>query len=225
MDLAPLTDASNPFNVTGVSDEVRAMFAYLLGARSARGVDVVVTCTTDHPRLSASGNVSRHRQAGTNGEGLAIDCRLRTRGLDIHRAVFDLFVPVEKQLHELIYADAPFNIKGGRRVAPYAVAGHHDHVHVSVDKGRLLRWPGSASTPTPAPVPAPVPAPLPTSEEDPVFIVHRIVPGEPVAVGFLLLGSGKVPIPPGTDVEVLKAAGVKELKLSAALVDLIPAAG
>jgi hypothetical protein len=77
----------------------------------------------------------------------------------------------------------------------------------------------------PTSAPAPPPAARPVLEEEPVFIVHRIVPGEPVAVGFLLLGSGKVPIPPGTDVDALKAAGVKELKLSAALVDLIPSAG
>lgn len=141
MSYAPITDPTNPFNTTGISDEVRAMLSYLLHVDAA-GLQVVATSTTDHAKYSNAGYVSRHRQMGTNGEGLAIDCRLARRGNDIHRAVFDAFVPVEAQLHELVYAGAPYNIKSGRRVPPYAVSSHHDHVHVSVNRGTLLRWPG-----------------------------------------------------------------------------------
>lgn len=210
MDLAPLTDASNPFNLAGVSDEVRAMFAYLLAARTATGVDVVVTCTTDHPRLSASGNVSRHRQAGTAGEGLAIDCRLRTRGLDIHRPVFNLFVPVEAQLHELIYAKAPYNIKAGKRVAPYAVASHHDHVHVSVDRGRFLRWPGSVPIPAPAPPPAP-----PQQEDDDMAFIAYIENGP----AYLIDGNTKVLID-ASEIERLKA--IHKVVLAPKLIERTP---
>lgn len=135
---ADITDPSNPFNVAGISDEDRALLTYLRDAKAATGDDVVVSCTTDHPA-----GPTRHLQAGTGGEGLAIDCRMRRRGNDIHRAVFDVFVPVERQLYELIYAGAPYNIKAGRRVAPYAVASHHDHVHVAVNRGVFVRWPGA----------------------------------------------------------------------------------
>lgn len=144
-DYAPITDPSNTFNTAGISDEVEAMLDYLLCAKEA-GLDVVATSTTDHPIKTASGNVSRHRMAGTNGEGLAIDCRRRQRGSDIHRAVFDAFVLVEHDLQELIYSGAPFNVKAGQRVQPYAVSAHHDHVHVSVVKGTILAWPGTRTT-------------------------------------------------------------------------------
>lgn len=142
-----ITDSSNPFNVAGISDEDRALLQYLRAAKAATRIDVVATCTTDHPS-----GPTRHLQLGTNGTGLAIDCRKRTRGRDIHRAVFDLFVPIETLLYELIYAGASYNIKAGRRVDPYAVADHHDHVHVAVDRGVLVRWP-RLSPPAPAPLP------------------------------------------------------------------------
>ncbi len=130
----PITDPSNPFDIEGISDEDRALLGYLLDAKQA-GHDVVATCTTDHPT-----GATRHLQQGTNGTGLAIDCRISTRGNDIHRSVFNLFVPVEAQLYELIYAAAPYNIKAGKRVTPYATKGHHDHVHVAVNKGTFLKW-------------------------------------------------------------------------------------
>lgn len=145
---ADLRDASNPFNVAGISDEDRALMRYLRDAKAATRVDVVVTCTTDHPA-----GATRHLQRGTNGLGLAIDCRKRTRGLDIHRAVFELFVPVETQLFELIYAGASYNIKAGRRVAPYAASTHRDHVHAAVDRGVFVSWPVVRPTPLPTPPP------------------------------------------------------------------------
>lgn len=137
MGYAAITDPSNPFATEGLSLEVRSLLAYVEHLRS-KGMDVVVTSTTDHAVRSLSGYLSRHRVRGTSGLGLAIDCRLRTRGNDIHREVFDAFVPMERQLYELIYAGAPFNIKAGRRVPPYAVSSHRDHVHVSVNTGTMV---------------------------------------------------------------------------------------
>lgn len=135
-----ISDPTNPFNKTGLSQEVRSMLLYLEEAKVATGVDVVVTSTTDHPVKAASGHPSRHRLAGTNGEGLAIDCRLRTRGYDIHRPVFELFRPVALRCHELICANAPRNVRNEAWVEPYAVRDHRDHVHCAVDRGIFLRW-------------------------------------------------------------------------------------
>lgn len=139
-DYAPITDRSNLFNTAGLSDEVHAILKYVL-AMKAGGLDVVVTSTTDHPRLTSSGRVSRHVMEGTNGNGLGVDVRMRTRGLNTHRAVFDGLALVERQLHELIYADAPWNIKAGKRVPPYAVSGHRDHNHLSVNRGTFITYP------------------------------------------------------------------------------------
>lgn len=157
MSYEDITDRSNPFNTTGLSLEDRALLHYVQAARAFTGADIVCTSTTDHPEFSNSGNRSRHVQLGTDGKGLAVDLRLRTRGTarDHHRPVFDSFVPVERQLHELIYAypptgkradgtTGPYNIRAGRRVAPYAVSDHKDHVHVSVNRGVLVEWPHRA---------------------------------------------------------------------------------
>lgn len=74
--------------------------------------------------------------------------------------------------------------------------------------------------------PAHVPTvPARSPEEDDMYIVWRMEPGKDSVPGFLLLGSGKVPIPPGTDVDELRREGMRELHLSAALVDAIPVAG
>lgn len=149
-DYAAITDASNTFTTTGLSEEDRALLAYVM-AMKAGGLDVVVTATTDHPLRTSSGNLSRHRMAGTKGEGLAIDARMRTRGNDIHRAVFDGFALVETHLHELIYSGAPYSIKAGKRVKPYAVAAHHSHVHCAVGPGTFVRFPSAPPAPAPPP--------------------------------------------------------------------------
>lgn len=137
-----VADHSNPFNISGISKEDHALIQYLIYAKKVTGIDVVVTSTTDHPA-----GPTRHLQTGTQGLGLAIDCRLRIRKLDSHIAVFNIFHPVEDLLYELIYAGAPYNIKAGKRVAPYAVAGHHDHVHVAVNRGTFLMY-RKINTPT-----------------------------------------------------------------------------
>lgn len=154
-----ITDPTNPFNIAGLSAEVYALLAYVEDASKAMNVDVVVTCTTDHPVYAASGNKSRHRQEGTAGEGLAIDLRMRQRGDMTHAAAFTMFRPVALDCHELIYAGADKNIRAGRWVEPYATSTHRDHVHVSVDRGVFLRW--HSATPSPLP-------PL-TNQEDDMF--------------------------------------------------------
>lgn len=142
MDFAAVTDPSNPFATTGLSKECLALIQYVIDAKRVTGLDLVVTSTTDHPPLTSSGNPSRHVAPGTNGKGLAIDFRMRKRGLDIHLSAFLQFLKVEAQFHELIYADYPYNIKDGKRVKPYAVSGHRDHCHASVDKGVFVEYPG-----------------------------------------------------------------------------------
>jgi hypothetical protein len=56
-------------------------------------------------------------------------------------AIFQSFLPIAGQLKELIYGRAPFNIKNGQRVRPYAVADHLDHVHVALAKGGIVTQP------------------------------------------------------------------------------------
>lgn len=203
---ADLRDPSNPFNLAGISDEDRALMQYLRDAKAATRVDVVVTCTTDHPA-----GTTRHLQRGTNGLGLAIDCRKRTRGLDIHKAVFDLFVPVETQLFELIYAGASYSIKAGRRVAPYAVAGHHDHVHVAVDRGVFVRWPTA---------PQPAPAPIHLTTEDDMAVIVTKTTGESWVTDLV----SKRPVLGPKHFDELVAAGVLGKKLSDDHIDAIPLA-
>lgn len=124
--------------MVGVSDEVRALVRYL----GATGIPHRVTTTTNHKAVTSAGHPSRHVALGTNGKGLAIDIAGPTPGRDT-QALADIFnaLAIEGHaLHELIYAgpQVAFNIKSGRQVAKYATADHHDHVHVSVDKGVLL---------------------------------------------------------------------------------------
>lgn len=137
-----LLDPSNPFNRSGLSDEVEAALDYLEAAKADTGVDVVVTSTTDHPKYAASGELSRHLRPGTNGLGLGVDFRMRQRGTHpgAHQAAVNLLRPVRLQLHELIYAYEPENVRGGRLVQPYAVADHKDHGHLSVKVGTFIVW-------------------------------------------------------------------------------------
>lgn len=136
-DVPPLWDPSNPYNTEGISDEDHAIIKFLVDS----GVPCVVTCTTDHPVLANSGNVSRHVMAGTNGKGLGVDARGTRAGDDDQLLViFYAMLRVEGALHELILSHpaVTFNIKNGRRVPPYASADHKDHVHMSVDRGTFI---------------------------------------------------------------------------------------
>lgn len=89
---------------------------------------------------TAAGNPSCH--AADNEGCHAVDYAGVTPGRDTPElfAIFRAFEPVEHLLHELVYAgpEVTYNIKRGQRVAPYAQAGHHDHVHVAIRTGTLL---------------------------------------------------------------------------------------
>lgn len=114
------------------SQEDEAMMAYL----QASGVPHRVTSAV------RSALPSRHAQQGTGGKGLAIDAAGTVPGRNTAEllAIFRAFVPVEKQLYELIYSGAPHSIKRGQRVARLAIDDHWDHVHIAVDKGVFIRW-------------------------------------------------------------------------------------
>jgi hypothetical protein len=94
---------------------------------------------------------SRHFQVGTGGIGLAVDLAGPVGQATDRRAMragFEALFRVPEQLHELIYEGPEFCVHAGRKVNGVAVYGqttmnaHRNHVHVSVDKGRFVRWPG-----------------------------------------------------------------------------------
>ncbi len=55
------------------------------------------------------------------------------------RDIFYAFKPIEEMLVELIHANVPYNIKDHKRVAPYAVPDHHDHVHAALQNGGIVK--------------------------------------------------------------------------------------
>lgn len=114
------------------SDEVAGIVRYL----AETGVPHRVTSTWRPGAITAAGNPSRH------GQKLAVDFAGPVPGRDTADLcdIFTAFLPVERILAELIYAgpQVRFNIKRGRRVQKYAQSLHHDHVHVSVDRGVIL---------------------------------------------------------------------------------------
>lgn len=114
--------------------ETQAIADYM----AASGVPYRITSTTGGTHIPTS----RHYQ------GLAVDFGgpTPTRDSPALMAIFNALAAVEGQLYELIYARAPYNIKRGRRVALYCQAIHHDHVHVSVDRGVRITWPGRPAT-------------------------------------------------------------------------------
>lgn len=125
------------------SREVTALRKYLADS----GVRHVVTCTTQHSQHTVSGNVSRHVQPGTAGTGLALDAAPPSGGRD-NSGLLDINMVLAREathLYELIYA-GPNNqcFKASRPYTypPSVLQGHHDHVHVSVDRGVFLQWHG-----------------------------------------------------------------------------------
>lgn len=133
----------------GLSREDRCMIQYLKDS----GVPHRITSTTNHSAKTRAGYPSRHVMEGTGGMGLAIDAAGPTASRDskVLGDIFWAFMKVEKQLHELIYAgpQTTFNIKRGKRVPKYAQSGHHDHVHIAVNKGTFIVWPHAVSPPKP----------------------------------------------------------------------------
>lgn len=92
---------------------------------------------------------SYHYQAGHGAIGLAVDLAGLAPSVDSPQLlrIFAQFAAVESQLAELIYAGAPYNIKNGRRVPLYAADQHHNHVHVAVPYGTVLRSPAVPDDP------------------------------------------------------------------------------
>jgi hypothetical protein len=80
---------------------------------------------------------SWHYAEGTGGKGTAVDFAGPTpsRNSPELLAIFAAFTDVESQLVELAYLGAPYNIKNGKRVAPY---DKDNHVHVAVRPGTFL---------------------------------------------------------------------------------------
>jgi hypothetical protein len=114
------------------SQEIKGIIAYGIST----GVPMKVTSTFRPGAITLAGKRSFH------GLGLAVDFAGPRPSRDSKELadVFHAFLPVEKHLAELIYAgpQVGFSIKNGRRVGKYAVASHHDHVHVAVQRGVLL---------------------------------------------------------------------------------------
>lgn len=119
---------------------------------------------------------SNHCKPGTGGAGLAIDLAepgpsSLSPGL---LRIFAAFSAVESHLSELIYAGAPYNIKDGKRVPPYAVATHRNHVHVSAMRGHLL-----------------LPAPVRGQESGVVMPDYEVI-GTPVSLSITPTGLGYI---------------------------------
>lgn len=108
------------------------------------GVPYKITSTTgDH-----------HAATSYHYRGLACDFAAPVPGVDSPQllAIWSAWVPLEKQLAEMIYFKAPYQIKHGTHVPPsfYGVTTmsiHHNHVHVAVEKG--WRWAAPAEAPQP----------------------------------------------------------------------------
>jgi hypothetical protein len=136
------------------SREVAALRQYIKDS----GLPHRVTSTTG----GTHSKTSRHYQMGTDGKGLAVDfAGPRPNDSLTMTAIFQVFGKIAGELHELIYKGPGVSatVKAGRWGDPLRQYGaatwqaHTNHVHVSVDRGRFVRWPGTRSIPEPARVP------------------------------------------------------------------------
>lgn len=133
----PVASTQSIPRLPGESKEVAHIRAYM----RISGVPHRVTSTV------RSKLPSRHAQQGTDGQGLAVDGAGPKPGRNTPEmlAVFKAFEPVESKLYELIYSGAPYSIKRGKRVARFAIDDHWDHVHVAVDRGTFIQFPGATA--------------------------------------------------------------------------------
>lgn len=90
----------------------------------------------------------QHSANSRHYRGLAVDLAgpVPSRNSPELLAIFKAFEPVEHMLYELIYSGARYSIKAGKRVPRYAVSGHWDHVHVSVDPNVIVPLPERAAS-------------------------------------------------------------------------------
>lgn len=140
------------------SRENQAIADYL----NAGGVKHAISATTNGTHAKGS----YHERYGTGplglpSKGLATDAveylggGSDTAGL---LNIWKVFSRVENQFAELIYFDAPYQIKNGKRVGPEfygtaTMAIHHNHVHAAVERGVYIKWPYSPPTPPKPPGP------------------------------------------------------------------------
>src|ERR1700752_23779 len=124
-----------------LSQEVQQLIEYLVNTGVPHRITAILgTYVSAGDPCSPHTPTSYHCKPGTAGDGLAIDVATPTATVDSPGllAIFAAFGAVESKLAELIYAGAPYNIKDGKRVPPYAVTQHHNHVHIAVPKGTFL---------------------------------------------------------------------------------------
>lgn len=129
------------------SRENQAIHDYMV----ASGVQFAVTFTTSGTHALDS----YHEMQGTGDIGLASDLA-QAVGDGKHDtpellAIWTALSKVGPQLAELIYADAPYQIKDGvAKPASFygatTMSEHHNHVHVAVHLGTFIQW--SANHPT-----------------------------------------------------------------------------
>lgn len=159
-----------------MSAETAALIRYMVDS----GVPHRVTSVVRPGAVTAAGYPSRH------AVGLAVDfAGPNYRNAYQLSAIFAALARVAPRLHELIYAGVPRNVKAGRWVAPYAVSGHWDHAHVSVNKGVVVKWLG----------------PLPPTREAPVMPDDPNIPNATAPVVAL------VPTPSGGGYWIVTKAG------------------
>lgn len=117
----------------GKNNNYKTLIAYM----KATGIPFDVSSTVRPGAITNSGNKSYH------GFGRAVDFVGRKPSVDSKELsdIFKGFGPVEGLLAELIYGgpQAKYNIKNGKRVAKYAVADHHNHVHAALYNGALVQ--------------------------------------------------------------------------------------
>lgn len=148
-----------------MSRETDALVAYM----KASNVPHRVTSTTQ--RCPKTGTY--HCFQGTGGIGLAADFAGPVASWDSPalRAIYQVLELLGPQCAELIYSGPGGGFwKNGQKVGPYAVAAHHNHVHVAVRKGVFVESPTMESD-MPVQVIAPIVAFHPTPSGQGYWVV------------------------------------------------------
>jgi hypothetical protein len=164
--------------MTRWSDEVHGIVA----AIRATGIPHRVT------DIGGPGHIrsSWHYRLGTRGAGLAVDLAGPTPSRDSPQlaAVYQALERHGPRCAELIYSGPGGGYwKNGRRVSPYSTAGHHNHIHIAVPVGTVLRVP----TPEQEIIVVPDNPDLPNIEGPLSF--HPIFTADGVATGYYIFGT------------------------------------
>lgn len=157
-----------------MSAETAALVRYMVDS----GVPHRVTSVLRPNAITKAGYPSRH------AVGLAVDFCGPRPGRDTAELaeIFLALARVAHQLHELIYAGPQVskNVKAGKWVPKYAVSGHHDHVHVSVARGVIVKWPGPTLAQQRA---APQPPKVAPMYNPPITVTGKVVATLPAPGG------------------------------------------